>query len=69
MNEKGFVDRDGWVHCPVCGNKTRTKIRQDTELKNFPVFCPKCGRESIVNLVNQKIQVIEPDARRRADHL
>ncbi|WP_458524050.1 cysteine-rich KTR domain-containing protein [Gardnerella greenwoodii] len=22
--------------CPVCGNKTRLKIREDTELKKFP---------------------------------
>ncbi|WP_428206644.1 cysteine-rich KTR domain-containing protein, partial [Enterococcus faecalis] len=22
--------------CPICGNKTRLKIREDTELKNFP---------------------------------
>ena len=25
-----------WIYCPVCGNKTRTMIREDTELKNFP---------------------------------
>ena len=24
-----------WVYCPVCGNKTRTMIREDTELKTF----------------------------------
>lgn len=24
-----------WIYCPVCGNKTRTMIREDTELKNF----------------------------------
>ncbi|WP_436437455.1 cysteine-rich KTR domain-containing protein [Lapidilactobacillus dextrinicus] len=23
--------------CPVCGNKTRLKIREDTELKKFPL--------------------------------
>lgn len=23
-----------WVHCPVCGNKTRLQIRKNTELKN-----------------------------------
>ncbi|HEN4307162.1 TPA: conjugal transfer protein, partial [Streptococcus agalactiae] len=26
--------------CPICGNKTRLKMREDTELKNFPLFCP-----------------------------
>ncbi|EJU0326501.1 conjugal transfer protein, partial [Escherichia coli] len=23
--------------CPVCGNKTRLKIMEDTELKKFPL--------------------------------
>ncbi|EGQ2701379.1 TPA: conjugal transfer protein, partial [Enterococcus faecium] len=30
-----------WILCPVCGNKTRLKIREDTELKKFPLYCPK----------------------------
>ncbi|MEY8276765.1 cysteine-rich KTR domain-containing protein [Blautia marasmi] len=30
------------MHCPVCGNKTRLQIQADTELKNFPLYCPKC---------------------------
>lgn len=24
-----------WIYCPVCGNKSRTRIRKDTELKNL----------------------------------
>lgn len=24
-----------WIYCPVCGNKTRTMIREDTELKKL----------------------------------
>lgn len=27
-----------FIRCPVCGNKTRDKIREDTVLKNFPLF-------------------------------
>ncbi|WP_281518541.1 cysteine-rich KTR domain-containing protein [Thomasclavelia cocleata] len=49
--------------CPVCGNKTRTKIRKDTELINFPLFCPKCKKESIINIKQQQITIIEPDAK------
>lgn len=30
-----------WLLCPVCKNKTRLQVREDTELKNFPLFCPK----------------------------
>ena len=29
----GWIDSSGWVHCPVCGNKTRTKVNRDTVLK------------------------------------
>ena len=28
--------------CPICGNKTRNRIREDTVLKNDPLYCPKC---------------------------
>ena len=38
-----------WICCPVCGSKTRNKIREDTILKNFPLFCPKCKQETLVN--------------------
>lgn len=42
--------RDGWVYCPVCHNKTRTKIRVDTVAKNLPVFCPKCKCNFTANI-------------------
>ena len=42
-----------WILCPVCGGKTREKVRADTVLENFPLFCPKCKRESIVNFRNR----------------
>lgn len=52
-----------WILCPVCGNKTRDKIRADTELRNFPLFCPKCKKETLVNVKQLHISVInEPDA-------
>lgn len=51
-----------WLRCPTCKNKTRVKIRTDTELKNFPLFCPKCKQESLINVKKQKIIMIEPDA-------
>lgn len=53
-----------WLLCPVCGNKTRQKIRNDTELKNFPLYCPKCKQENLVDLKNLKMVIIrEPDAK------
>lgn len=39
-----------WVLCPICGGKTRTKIRPDTEAKNLIVFCPKCKRETVMDI-------------------
>lgn len=38
-------ETEKWLLCPACGSKTRVKLRQDTELKNFLLFCPKCKRE------------------------
>lgn len=53
-----------WVLCPICNNKTRTKLRRDTELKNFPLFCPKCKNETLINAKQFNITVIkEPDAK------
>ena len=41
--------RQEWVHCPVCGNKTRLRLREDTVLTHFPLFCPKCKKESLID--------------------
>lgn len=57
-----------WIYCPVCGSKTRLQIRLDTELKNFPLYCPKCKQESLINAKDLQVTVIknlykkEPDA-------
>ena len=47
-----------FVLCPVCGNKTRTKIQEDTEMKNFPLYCPKCKKETIINAKNGKVLLL-----------
>ncbi|MCI8602914.1 MAG: hypothetical protein HFE79_02055 [Ruminiclostridium sp.] len=36
--------------CPICGNKTRDRIREDTILRNYPLYCPKCKKETILCL-------------------
>ena len=52
-----------WVHCPLCVNKTRDRIREDTVLKNYPLYCPKCKQETLIEAKNLQITVItEPDA-------
>ena len=47
-----------FIRCPICGNKTRDKIRPDTELKNFPLFCPKCKRECLISVKAMNIVVL-----------
>lgn len=44
-----------WVHCPVCGCKTTTKVFPDTVVLNFPLFCRKCKREYKVSIIQQKL--------------
>ncbi|MDB2131017.1 cysteine-rich KTR domain-containing protein [Enterocloster clostridioformis] len=52
-----------WLLCPICKSKTRIKLREDTELKNFPLFCPKCRQETLINVRKLNTTVIkEPDA-------
>ena len=44
-----------WVHCPICGGKTRIKVIEDSVLIAFPLFCPKCKNETLVDIVRLKI--------------
>ncbi|MDD3338604.1 MAG: cysteine-rich KTR domain-containing protein [Lachnospiraceae bacterium] len=61
QNRKVFID---WVRCPVCGNKTRDRIREDTVLKNYPLYCPKCKQETLINVQRFKVSVNrKPDAK------
>ncbi|MFV0414092.1 MAG: cysteine-rich KTR domain-containing protein [Oscillospiraceae bacterium] len=45
---------NGWILCPHCGCKTRTKIKADTILVNYPLYCPKCKRETTIQLHSDK---------------
>ena len=59
----GALEKEKWALCPICNNKTRIKVRPDTVLENFPLFCPKCKRETIINVKHFNTAVIkEPDA-------
>ena len=52
-----------WIVYPVCGNKTRDRIREDTILKNYPLYCPKCKQQTLIEVQNLQVTVIkEPDA-------
>ena len=39
-------------------------VREDTVLKNYPLYCPKCKQESLIDVKGLHITVIkEPDAK------
>jgi Zn finger protein HypA/HybF involved in hydrogenase expression len=54
---------EAFILCPICTSKTRDRIRAETVLKNYPLYCPKCKRETIISVKNFEVTVIkEPDA-------
>ena len=53
-----------FIICPICHNKTRTKIRYDTIMRYFPLYCPKCKQETLIHVKEMNITIIkEPDAK------
>lgn len=57
------VDAEGWVYCPWCEAKTRTRIHPDTVARRWPLYCRKCNHESVVDIHNMDMKLSsEPDA-------
>ncbi len=53
-----------WIVCSVCGSKTHDRIREDTILKNYPLYCLKCKQQTLIEVQNLQVTVIkEPDAK------
>ena len=59
ISSKRDMLKPEWVRCPVCGNKTRLQIQADTEFRNFPLYCPKCRQESLVDVKDLQVIVIK----------
>lgn len=58
------MNTEEWLLCPYCQSKTRTLVREETVLQNFPLFCPKCKSQILVNVQKLHMTVIkEPDAK------
>jgi len=56
-------DNEQWLLCPVCGGNAHIKLREETELSNYLLFCQKCRKEIEINVKQFKVTVIkEPDA-------
>ena len=47
-----------WIRCPICGSKTRDRIRSDTIMKNYPLYCPKCKQENLIEAKNLMVTVV-----------
>ncbi len=47
-----------WILCPVCERKTHEKVREDTKIKNFPLYCPKCKQETLIDVQNFQVKVV-----------
>ncbi|AVK85401.1 conjugal transfer protein [Lysinibacillus sp. B2A1] len=43
-------EKSKWIYCPIYSSKTRTKVYANTILISFPLYCPKCKQESLVNI-------------------
>ena len=57
------MNKKEWILCPVWGSKTRNKVREDTILINYPLYCPKCRQETLIEAKNLQVIVIkEPDS-------
>ena len=53
-----------WLLCPVCGAKTRLRLRPRAGLGEFARYCPKCRRESVISARNFQIETVyQPDAK------
>ena len=44
-----MIAKSECVLCPVGGGKTRDRLREDTVLINYPLYCPKCKQETLIN--------------------
>ena len=48
---------------PLLRQQNAIKIRNDTILDNFPLYCPKCKHETLIAVRKLNLSIIqEPDA-------
>ena len=52
-----MVEQRQWVFCPCCGANTRLQLLRQTELRAFPLFCPKCSKETMINARHFQVSV------------
>ena len=52
-----MIEERKWVFCPCCGAKTRLQLVGQTELRSFPLFCPKCRKETMIDARHFRVSV------------
>lgn len=67
MIKKQMLKNSIWILCPVCRNKTRSKVREDTILRNYPLYCPKCKQETLISITDLKITVVKDSEKKATD--
>lgn len=50
-----------WILCPACDSETSVKVFEDTVLVNFPLACPHCQKETIINVVKLKLVLADTE--------
>lgn len=49
------TEKPQWVLCPRCKGKTRIMVVRETVIRKFPLFCPKCKLEMLVDVTSMKL--------------
>lgn len=62
------MEKEKWVLCPICNNKTRIKVCPNTVLENFPLYCPKCKQETIISVTEQNVTVVNKTGNDLEEH-
>lgn len=50
-----------FVFCPNCGALTTIGIYKDTVLINYPLCCPECQTETLINIIRLQMTKIEDE--------
>ena len=50
-----------FVFCPNCGALTTIGIYKDTVLINYPLCCPECQKETLINIIRLQMTKIEDE--------
>ena len=61
--ENNDIDQYYRIDCPLCHYKTNTKVREDTILINFPLYCRKCKKLTLINVVHLKMVLADESAK------